>query len=76
MGARKERTQASEVLHYMQTHKRGITSMQAIERFGATRLSDIIYRLKKLGFEIESESITEKNRYGHTVTYSRYYLAK
>ena len=33
----------------MQTHKKGITSMQAIERFGATRLSDIIYRLKKLG---------------------------
>ena len=69
----KEKTQKSEVLRYMQTHK-GITSLQAIEKFGATRLSDIIFRLRKEGYEIGTESITKKNRYGHVTTFSRYYL--
>ena len=69
----KEKTQTTEVLKYMQTHK-GITSIQAIEKFGATRLSDIIFRLRKEGYEIETESITKKNRYGHTTTFARYTL--
>lgn len=69
----KEKTQMTEVLKYMQTHK-GITSIQAIEKFGATRLSDIIFRLRKEGYEIETESITKKNRYGHTTTFARYTL--
>lgn len=69
----KEKTQMTEVLKYMQTHK-GITSTQAIEKFGATRLSDIIFRLRKEGYEIETESITKKNRYGHTTTFARYTL--
>lgn len=68
-----QKSQKSEVLKYMQTHK-GITSIQAIEKFGATRLSDIIFRLRKEGYEIETESITTKNRYGHVVTYAKYSL--
>lgn len=70
----KEKTQRSEILKYLKTHKRGITSLQAIEMFGATRLSDIIFRLRKDGYEIETESITKKNRYGHAVTFARYTL--
>ena len=69
----KEKTQMTEVLKYMQTHK-GITSIQAIEKFGATRLSDIIFRLRTEGYEIETDSITKKNRYGHTTTFARYTL--
>lgn len=70
---KKEKTQKSEVLRYMQTHK-GITSLQAIEKFGATRLPDIIYRLKKDGYQFKKEQITKKNRYGHTVTFTKYSL--
>jgi len=70
---KKAKTQKSEVLRYMQTHK-GITSIQAIEKFGATRLSDIIFRLRQDGYDIETESVTTKNRYGHVVTYAKYSL--
>ena len=70
---KKTKTQKSEVLKYMQTHT-GITSLQAIEKFGATRLPDIIYRLGKDGYKFEKESITKKNRYGHTTTFTRYTL--
>lgn len=70
---KKEKTQKSEVLKYMQTHA-GITSIQAIEKFGATRLSDIIFRLRKEGYEIETEQITKKNRYGHATTFVKYSL--
>ena len=68
-----QKSQRSEVLRYMQTHK-GITSLQAIEKFGATRLSDIILKLRRDGYNIETESITKKNRYGHTTTFARYTL--
>jgi len=70
---KKVKTQKSEILKYMQTHT-GITSLQAIQHFGATRLSDIIYRLVKEGYAIEKTQITKKNRYGHTVTYTKYSL--
>ena len=70
----KKRTQKSEILRYLMTHKRGITSIQAIELFGATRLSDIIFRLRKEGYDIINEPITKKNRYGHVVTFACYKL--
>ena len=70
---KKTKTQKSEVLKFMQTHT-GITSLQAINHFGATRLSDIIYTLEKEGHKFEKEQITKKNRYGHVVTYTKYKL--
>ena len=72
---KKEKSQKSEVLKFMKTHKRGITSLQAIELFGATRLSDIIFRLRQEGYNIITEMVTAKNGYGHTVTFARYRLA-
>ena len=70
---KKQKSQKSEVLKYMKTHK-GITSIQAFNNFGVTRLADIIYRLRQDGFEIETEQLTTKNRYGHVVNYARYSL--
>lgn len=70
----KQKSQKSEVLKYMQTHKVGITSIQAISEFGATRLSDIIYRLRKDGWNIGVRDIQKKNRYGHTVVFAQYFL--
>ena len=56
--------------------KGSITSWEAIKRFGCTRLSAKIYDLRKEGFSIKSEPVTKKNRYGYTVTFSKYILAK
>tara|TARA_R110000803_G_scaffold210829_1_gene284064 strand:+ start:8179 stop:8391 length:213 start_codon:yes stop_codon:yes gene_type:complete len=68
-------SQLSDVLEYMQT-KGSITSMDAIEMFGATRMSAIIYDIKKKGYNVESPLIPVKNRYGKTVYVSSYSLEK
>lgn len=64
-----------EVLKHLQTYGT-ITSMEAINLFGATRLSAIIYNLRKKGYNIISVDKTTKDRYGHTVPYSEYTLVQ
>lgn len=61
------------VLDYLKTHKKGITSMQAFELFGATRLSAIIFKLRQ-EYVIESVKCKGKNRYGTKVFFDRYVL--
>lgn len=67
-------TQRSEVLKYLENHKKGITSMEAFQKFGATRLSAIVFDLRKNGHNIVSESKRTKDRYGHTTLISCYKL--
>ena len=50
-----------------------ITSWEAFEIYGITRLSHIIYVLRRK-YDIISISTTKKNRYGHYCTYSTYTL--
>ena len=50
-----------------------ITSWEAFEIYGVTRLSHIIYILRRK-YDIISVSTTKKNRYGHYCTYSTYTL--
>ena len=50
-----------------------ITSWEAFKRYGITRLSHIIYVLRRK-YDIISVSTTKKNRYGHYCTYSTYTL--
>ena len=72
----KRPTQMSEILAYMQAGNR-ITSMQAIEMFGATRLSAIIFDLRnKHGYNIITHDIVGKNRYGGVCQYAEYELIK
>ena len=63
------------VLNYMLDFD-GITSWEAIKEFGATRLSAIIFNLRKKGFIIENEWIETKNRYGDNVRFVKYSLNK
>lgn len=58
-------TQRAAVLNYLRD-KGSITSMEAYTELGATRLSAIIYDLKKIGFNISSVTKTVKTRYGKT----------
>lgn len=53
--------------------KGNITSWEAFEIYGITRLSHIIYVLRRK-YDIISVSTTKKNRYGHYCTYSTYTL--
>ena len=63
------------VLNYMLDFD-GITSWEAIKEFGATRLSAIIFNLRKKGFIIENEWIETTNRYGDNVRFVKYSLNK
>lgn len=68
------KNQNEQVLTHLKNHKNGITSKTAFERYGITRLSGRIFELRKMGYAIETDNVTEKNRYGHPVTYARYRL--
>lgn len=61
----------------MQWLKKGltITSKQAIEQFGCTRLSAVIFRLRNdYGLPIKDQLISVKNRNGRTVKVAKYEL--
>ncbi len=58
-------TQRAAVLNYL-NDKGSITSMEAYTELGATRLSAIIYELKRFGFNISSVTKTVETRYGKT----------
>ena len=65
-----------EVLKHLQNNKE-ITSRQAIEFFGATRLSAIIFKLRKRGYNIITKREECIDRYGNTCRFGRYiYLGK
>lgn len=68
------KTQKSEILKYLKEHKKdGLTSIQAIDLFGATRLSGTIFDLKKDGHIIITEIKSVKNRFGGTSNIATYY---
>lgn len=51
-----------------------ITSWQAIKDYGFTRLSHLIYVLRRRGMEIKRRDVAQKNRYGVTVNFGEYYV--
>ena len=70
-----EQTQISEVLKYLKRY-RNITSMEAFEKFGATRLSDIVYKLRKRGYDIKTVMCEGKTRYGGRTSFAIYRYVK
>ena len=72
---KKNKSQTSEIISHLRKYK-SITSMEAIKKYGATRLSGIIYVLKERGFGIETELKEVKNRYEHITRISVYHLIK
>lgn len=61
------------VLEWLQTHA-SISSMEAIKQFGATRLSAIIFKLRKKGYNIETVKCEGTDRFGNRMQFARYYL--
>ena len=66
-------TKTQAVLDWLKTHA-SISSMEAIQNFGATRLSAIIFNLRKAGYDIETVTCEGTDRFGHPMRYARYYL--
>jgi hypothetical protein len=56
--------------------KGSITSWEAIQRYGVTRISAVIYLLREEGMKIKTEYIVKKNRYGYLVKFGKYSLEK
>ena len=67
------KNQKEAVLYHLKQFQT-ITSLEAIKDYGATRLSGIIFQLRKDGYNIQSLPFIRKNRFGNTVTLSKYYL--
>ena len=72
-----KRTQADRVLAYIKTFG-SITTLEAFRDLGVTRLSARIriFELRARNINIDSTSVTSKNRYGENCTYAKYYLRK
>lgn len=51
-----------------------ITSLEAFEKYGITRLSARIFDLRALGYEIDTVMVESENRYGEAVRYGKYVL--
>ena len=66
-------TKTQAVLEWLMTHA-SISSMEAIQSFGATRLSVIIFNLRKKGYNIETVRCEGTDRFGNKMTFARYYL--
>ena len=68
-------TKKQQVLNHLRVFG-FITSWQAIERYGATRLAAIIFKLRDEGHDIKSHILTIKDRNGNTTSYTNYELKK
>ena len=69
-------TQCEKILKFMETHKRGITPLQAMDHFGCMRLSGRIHDLREMGYKISSDLVEVKNRDGEKCRVSQYRLVK
>lgn len=65
--------QTERILRYINDFG-SITSLQAMQDLGVMRLASRITDLKQAGYEIDSEYVHSKNRYGEPMKYKRYYL--
>lgn len=68
-------SQKNEILDYLQTHS-GITSKEAIEKFGCLRLAARISDLREDGHKILSARVTVPDHHGKTTQVARYSLER
>lgn len=66
-------SQCNMILNHIISHG-SITSMEAFELYGITRLSGRIFDLRERGHKIIGVKETGRNRYGQKVQYDRYMM--
>ena len=71
----KANTHEGRLLDYLEKFG-SITSLQAIQDLGNTRLSGTIYTLKKKGYTFNTESVSVPNRFGGKTKVAKYYYIK
>lgn len=64
------------LLAYLKKNKKGITSLDAINKLGETRLSATIYLLRQRGLQILDTYESSQNRYGEDTRFKRYVLSE
>ncbi len=64
-------SQADAVLWHLKKYG-SITSYEAIKEYGATRLSAIIFNHRKDGYDIDSQPLKKKTRFGRTTNIAKY----
>lgn len=69
------KTQKEAILYYLQKGK-AITPMSALQLFGCFRLSSIIHKLRKEGYNIATKDVKFKSRFGFTGVYASYKIVK
>ena len=69
-----KKTQHELVLEYLQNHKEGMTSLDAMNLYGIIQMPKRIWILRQEGYKIVSLEESGKNRFGDTVHYTRYVL--
>lgn len=67
-------SQSKMILRYLETRKRGLTPLDALEKFGCMRLSARIHDLRQEGHEIETYMEEEVYDDGTKKRYARYFL--
>lgn len=65
-------TQHLKIWRYIDTHKAGITPMDAFVDLNITKLATRISEMIRLGYPIEKIPETRVNAAGETVRYTRY----
>lgn len=68
-----KKDKTSAVLNHLKV-RGSITSMEAFELYGATRLSAIIFCLRKKGYNIKTNDGTCIDRFGHRCNFAKYTL--
>lgn len=66
-------TQVDRILRHLEDYG-SITQAEAMNDYGIMRLASRISDMRKRGYQIISERVSSKNRYGETVSYARYSL--
>ena len=67
-------TQVQRVKDFMEKNG-SISSLEAINDLGVTRLAACIYKLKRMGIDVTKETAKSVNRFGDKVYFARYKLA-
>ena len=63
--------QCEKIVLYIQKFG-SISSLEAFQDLGITRLSARIYELREEGYQFDETFETSKNRFGESVSYKRY----
>ena len=71
----KKISKTTKVLEHLKNYG-CITSLEAIELYGATRLSSIIFELRKHGHKIETIDMPFIDRFGSKSHYGKYVMNK